>query len=185
VSLVRVNIQELADILGVTRPTITAWIDDGLPYAEAGSKGKPWKFETEDAVKWWAEHKFRRPRKATVPGGDPFEDSDGVESMEAAERRKMIAAADKAELELAKSAGLVVEIAEVATAVAEMHSRVRARLLSIGNQVRVRARAFLAGDREAEEQIVTSVESVISEAMEQIRDDVFAPGGEGDGGDGA
>jgi phage terminase Nu1 subunit (DNA packaging protein) len=178
---VRVNIQELADILGVTRPTITAWIDDGLPYAEAGSKGKPWKFETEDALKWWAEHKFRHSRKART-GADPFTDEDGSESMEAAERRKMVAQADKAELELGKAAGMVVEVAEVATAVAEMHSKVRARLLSIGNQVRVRARAFLGGDREAEEQIVGAVETVILEALEEVRDDVFAPGGEGDDG---
>jgi phage terminase Nu1 subunit (DNA packaging protein) len=182
---VLVNIQELSDIIGVTRPTIVAWIDDGMPYAEAGSKGKPWKFRTEEALPWWAENKFRRPRKATVPGGDPFNDEDGVESMDAAERRKMIAVADKAELELAKAAGLVVEVAEVATAVAEMHAKVRARLLSIGNQVRVRARAFLGGDREAEEQIVGAVEAVILEAMEQVRDDVFAPGGEGGDGDGA
>jgi phage terminase Nu1 subunit (DNA packaging protein) len=181
---VRVNIQELADILGVTRPTITAWIDDGLPYAEAGSKGKPWKFETEDAVKWWAEHKFRRARSAK-PGSDPFDESgEGVESFDAAERRKMIAVADKAELELAKAAGMVVEVAEVTQAVAEMHSKVRARLLSIGNQVRVRARAFLAGDREAEEQIVGAAEAVILEALEEVRDDVFAPGGESDDGGG-
>jgi phage terminase Nu1 subunit (DNA packaging protein) len=174
----RVNIQELADIIGVSRPTITSWIDDGLPYAVAGSKGKPWQFDTADALPWWAENKHRR-RSRPLPGHDPFADpGEGPETIEEAERRKMVANADKAELELAKAAGLVVEIAEVAQVTSEMHARIRTRLLGIGNQIRMQVRAFLGGDRAAEEQVVAAAEGVIADAMAEIRDDVFAEEGE-------
>lgn len=170
----RVNIQELADLIGVTRPTITSWIDDGLPYAVAGSKGKPWQFETADALPWWAENKFRRKARGPLPGSDPFAEGEGPETYEDAERRKMVANADKAELELAKAAGLVVEIADVAQITSEMHTRIRTRLLGIGNQIRMQVRAFLGGDRAAEEQVVAAAEGVIADAMAEIRDDVFA-----------
>jgi phage terminase Nu1 subunit (DNA packaging protein) len=90
----------------------------------------------------------------------------------------MVANADKAELELAKAAGLVVEIAEVAQVTSEMHARIRTRLLGIGNQIRMQVRAFLGGDRAAEEQVVAAAEGVIADAMAEIRDDVFAEEGE-------
>lgn len=169
----KVNRTELAEILGVSMPTVTAWMGDGLPYVEGGGKGKPFVFETTDVLPWWAENKWRRPRQA-APAGDPFTDpGDMPESYDEAERRKMVANADKAELELAKSAGRVVEIDDVSAAIAEMHVRVRTRLLGIGNKVRVRATAYFGGDKAAEEQIVAAVEEVVTDAMAEIRDNPF------------
>lgn len=168
-----VNRTELAEILGVSMPTITSWLGDGLPYVSGGGKGKPWTFETADVLPWWAEHKFRRPRNAPA-ATDPFTDpADMPESFDEAERRKMVANADKAELELAKAAGRVVEIEDVAGAIAEMHVRVRTRLLGIGNKVRVRVNAYFGGDKAAEEQVVAAVEEVIGDAMAEIRDNPF------------
>lgn len=170
----RCNIQELAEIVGVTRPTITNWIDDGLPYVSAGSKGKPWVFETTDVLPWWAENKFRRKARGPVPGTDPFAEGEGPESYEEAERRKMIANADKAELELAKAAGRVVEITDVTSIIAEMHVRVRTRLLGMSNQIRMQVRSYLGGDRAAEEQIVGAADGVVADALAEIRDDAFS-----------
>lgn len=170
----RVNRTELAECIGVSMPTITSWIGEGMPYVEGGGKGKPFVFETTEAIEWWAENKRRRKSRAPVPGSDPFaEGADGRESIEEAERRKLIAQADKAELELAKSAGRVVEIDDVAAAIAEMHVTVRTRLLGLGNKVRVRVSAFFGGDKSAEEQVVAVVEEVVADAMAEIRDDPF------------
>lgn len=163
-------------------PTVTAWLGEGMPYVEGGGKGKPFVFETADVLPWWAENKFRRKR-SPAPGADPFaEAGDAPETYEEAERRKMVANADKAELELAKLAGKVVEIVDVQAAIAEMHVTVRTRLLGIGNKVRTRVSAFFGGDKAAEEQVVGTVEEVIADAMAEIRDDPFGEGAAGDAG---
>jgi phage terminase Nu1 subunit (DNA packaging protein) len=159
--------------MGISMPTVTAWMGDGMPYVEGGGKGKPFTFETTDCLQWWAENKFRRKQRGPAAGGDPFEEGDGRETIDEAERRKMIANADKAELELAKAAGRVVLIEDVAAIIAEMHVRVRTRLLGIGNQARLQVRSLLGGDREAEERVVKSVEDVVSDAMAELRDDPF------------
>jgi phage terminase Nu1 subunit (DNA packaging protein) len=166
------NIAELAEMFGVSRPTISAWTNDGMPAVAIGAKGKPWIYESVDCIAWWAENKFRSKRRAPVPGSDPFAEGDGEgrESIEEAERRKMIAQADKAELELAKSARLVVPISEVAAVVAEENSRVRSRLLGIPNEVRMKVRSFFGGDRALEEEIVGGVESTILDAMTEVRE---------------
>jgi phage terminase Nu1 subunit (DNA packaging protein) len=175
----RVNRTELAEIIGKSMPTITAWMGEGMPFVEGGGKGKPFVFETVDCIEWAIDvGKFRR-RSKVAPGADPFADpADQPESYEEAERRKMVANADKAELELAKLAGKVVEIDDVAAAIADMHVTVRTRLLGLGNKVRVRVSAFFGGDKAAEEQVVAAVEEVVSDAMAEIRDDPFA-GAEG------
>jgi phage terminase Nu1 subunit (DNA packaging protein) len=169
----RANIQELAEIFEVSRPTVVSWIDAGMPYAVAGSKAKPWVFDVKPCIDWWAENKFARSRSVTpIDGREPYEE---------AERREKIAKADKAELELAKAANLVVLIEDVTTLIAEMHVRVRTRLLSISNQVRVQARSFFGDDRAAEEQIVSTVERIVRDAMTEIRDDPFADDSAGGG----
>lgn len=169
----RVNIQELAAIFGVSRPTIVSWIDQGMPFEVAGSKATPWQFSTEDVLPWWAENRWRRA-PTTAP-------ADGSESYEEAERREKIAKADKAELELAKAAGLVVEVSEVTGALAGMHANVRNRLLGIPNHVRTQARSFFGEDRAAEEQVVGTVDRIIAEAMAEICDDPFGDGSAGGG----
>lgn len=171
----RVNRTELAEIIGVSMPTITAWMGETppLPYVEGGGKGKPFVFDSADCIEWWAENKRRRKR-VPIPGTDPFaEGTDAPESYDEAERRKMVANADKAELELAKAAGKVVEIDDVAAAVADMNVTVRTRLLGLGNKVRVRVSSLFGGDKAAEEQVVAVVEEVVADAMAEIRDDPF------------
>lgn len=168
----KVNRTELAEILGISMPTVTAWMGDGLPYEQGGGKGKPFVFDSVACIEWWAENKRRRPR--SDPATDPFADpGEATESYEQAERRKMVANADKAELDLAKSAERVVEIADVAAVIAEMHVKVRTRLLGIGNKVRTRVSAYFGGDRAAQEQIVSAVEEVVADAIAEIRDNPF------------
>jgi phage terminase Nu1 subunit (DNA packaging protein) len=171
---VRVNIAELGDILDVSRPTITAWTNDGMPYAVAGGKGKQWQYDVAPCLEWWADNKYRPKRRGPAAGSDPFaEEGEGLESIEQAERRKMVAQADRAELDLAKNAGRVALIEDVSGVIAEMHTRVKTKLLGVGNQVRMHARAFFGEDRDAEEQVVVAVEDVITDCLTELRDDPF------------
>lgn len=172
----RANIAEIAEILDITRPTVSAWTDEGMPYVQKGSKGIPWTYDVKECIDWYAENKFRRSKRH--PGKNPFaEPGDGVETIEEADRRKTVAQADKAELELAKAAKLVVPIEEVVRVTAEEHARVRAKLLAIPNSVRMQVRSYFGGDRELEEKIVGGVEQSIFDAMADIREPVEAEEG--------
>ena len=169
------NLATLAEIFGVARSTITNWQVDGLPAVEEGTNGKAWVFDTAEVVVWWAENKSRRRQRSETP--------DGVESYEDAERRKMVAAADRAELELAKGAGRVVLIEDVAAIITEMHVRVRTRLTGIGTSVRIQAKSLFSGDRQAEERVVKAVEDIVGDAIAELRDDPFASGDDDSGAD--
>jgi|GEM_PF-4411044 len=48
----KVNMADLADIIGVSLPTIRSWLKKGLPYDQAGSNGKEWIFDTPNAIQW-------------------------------------------------------------------------------------------------------------------------------------
>jgi phage terminase Nu1 subunit (DNA packaging protein) len=172
---VRVNRRQLADVLGITLPTVTAWANAGMPAVVAGSKGVEWVFETADCVSWYAEHKFKR---AQAPIDDPFEPGKKAETIEEASRRKEIAHADRAEVMVAKEAGRLVPIEEIAVVVMEENARVRARVLTIPNEIRPKVLTFLQNDRKAAEQLISDVESVVLEALAEIRS--WAPEAEAD-----
>lgn len=178
----RVNRQQLADILGITKPTISAWIDDGLPWVEQGSKGKEWVFETKEVIAWYAEckHKERDGRaRAQKVKDNPFTKPDMGnigETIEEANLRKEAALADKHELAAAKEAGMLVPIDEVEAIVVEEHTRVRTRILALPNELRPLLLTHLKNDRKAVEACVRKAEETIHEALEEIR--TYA--GEGD-----
>jgi hypothetical protein len=89
-------------------------------------------------------------------GADPFADpADRPETVEEASRRKEIAHADRAEIMVAKEAGLLVPIEEVAAVVAEENARARTRILAIPNELRPKVLTFLQNDRKAAEQLLT------------------------------
>lgn len=166
----RVNRRQLADILGITQPTVTAWCDQGMPSLVQGSKGVEWAFETKDCIDWFARNKVKQRERGPAPGEDPFAETGvGRETVEEASRRKEIAHADRAEIMVAKEATLLVPIDEVAAVVAEENARARTRILSIPNEIRPKVLTFLQNDRRAAEQLLTDVEDVIKEAMAEIR----------------
>lgn len=166
----RVNRGQLAKILGKSLPTISAWASEGMPFVKEGGKSGEWEFDTTEVIPWFAENKLRAKGKPANRGRNPFgEEDESVETIEEAERRKMIANADKAEVQVAKEAGILVPISEVVGVVAEEHARVRARLLTIPNEMRPNVMTFLAHDREAGEQLLAAAEETILEALTEIR----------------
>lgn len=173
----RVNRGQLADILGISHPTVTAWVREGMPYTREGSRSAEWEFETRPAIEWMAANKLSLKDKRLAKGkSGAGADDDAPETIEEAERRKMVANADKAEVQVAKEAGILVPISEVANVVAEEHARVRARLLTIPNESRPAVSTYLAEDREAAEQLLAAIEETILEALSEIRS--WAPGAE-------
>ena len=165
----RVNRAQLADIFGVSLPTVTAWHREGMPAVQEGRKGKEWVFDTVDCLEWYFRRKFK-PQAASIRHGDPFADpSDAPETIEQAQLRKESALADKHELAAAKEAGLLVPVDEVAAIVAEENARVRARLLGIPNELRPLLLTHLGNDRKAAEQCVSRAEAIIHEALAEVQ----------------
>lgn len=162
----RCNRRQLSDILRISMPTVTTWVGEGMPFVREGSKSAEWEFETRDCIEWMAANKLKARAKAKSGDDEPAE---GHETIEEAERRKMVANADKAEVQVAKEAGILVPISEVASVVAEEHARVRARLLTIPNELRPAVLTFLAHDRPAAEQLLAAAEETILEALTEIR----------------
>ena len=86
----QVTRQALADVFGVSLPTIDAWVRKGCPFVEKGGRGQEWQFNTAQVSKWLRD---RDVEEAT--GGIP----DDFETLKC---RKMLADAQLAELELAQ-----------------------------------------------------------------------------------
>lgn len=171
----RVNRQSLSEILGISKPTITAWLDDGLPFTVQGSKGKEWEFETSEVIEWYAAHKFKRrdgrAKSGSDPKTNPFADLNGIEAetIDQANLRKESALADKHEIAAAKEAGTLVPIEDVAAIVLEENARAKSRLMSIPNELRPVLLTHLKNDRKATEQCVARVEEVIVEALSEVQ----------------
>ena len=48
----QVTRQALADVFGVSLPTIDAWVRKGCPFVEKGGRGQEWQFNTAQVSKW-------------------------------------------------------------------------------------------------------------------------------------
>ena len=55
-----VNLEQLADILCVSLPTLRALIKKGMPYLKEGSKGVPWEFESAECINWYIEYSLAK-----------------------------------------------------------------------------------------------------------------------------
>lgn len=48
----KVNRKQLADVFGVSLPTIDAWVASGCPFDQRGGRGVEWAFDTADVMRW-------------------------------------------------------------------------------------------------------------------------------------
>ena len=119
-----VNRQQLADILGVTLPTVDARVAKGLPYKTKGKEGKSYEFETKDVIAWMLEQAKEKSSQ-----------SESHDSYNEARRRKMNAEADLTELELAQKAGLVVLVEDSIEAIADAVTTLRTQCLNLPRRV--------------------------------------------------
>ena len=114
-----VNRNELADIHGVSLPTVDAWVRQGCPIEKRGSRGVQAEFDTAKVSKW------RLDRAVADATGDKQQDADEID------RRTKRAKMRQAELELAKEMGLVAPIAEFQRVQAARAAMVRQNVMNV------------------------------------------------------
>src|SRR5262245_38909349 len=56
---------ELAELLGVSRQTITAWQDEGLPFEASGVPGEPGRYDTAVVLRWAFRRELAKSRPAS------------------------------------------------------------------------------------------------------------------------
>lgn len=160
-----VNRQELADIFGYSLPTISAWVENGMPVKSHGGRGKQFEFDTEDVLKWLLARE-RAERKAHTAatlkeGGEEI-------TIDKARLRNEIAKAKLSELELANKMELVRPIDMVAKVLSNEIANARARLLGITSKLRP-AIQLEVGAPEGTKKLVNEVERLILEALNEIK----------------
>ena len=114
-----VNRTQLADVFGVSMPTVDAWVRAGCPVVQRGTRGVEWKFDTADVAKW------RQERAVNDATGDKQQDANEIE------RRTKLAKMRQAELEVAKAMGLVAEIADFERVQSARAAVIRQNLLNV------------------------------------------------------
>ena len=115
----QVTRQALADVFGVSLPTIDAWVRKGCPFVEKGGRGQEWQFNTAQVSKWLRD---RDVEEAT--GGIP-------DDMDELKLRKQKAETELAELELAEKRGEVALIAEFERAQSMVFAAIRANIMNV------------------------------------------------------
>lgn len=160
-----VNRQELADIFGYSLPTISAWVENGMPVKSHGGRGKQFEFDTEDVLKWLLARE-RAERKAHTAatlkeGGEEI-------TIDKARLRNEIAKAKLSELELATKMELVRPIQMIVKVLSNEIANARARLLGIPSKLRP-AIQLEVGAPEGTKKLVNEVERLILEALNEIK----------------
>ncbi|WP_232017734.1 terminase small subunit [Cereibacter sphaeroides] len=114
---------DLAQLFGVSVPTVQNWVRNGCPFVERGGKSKAWTFNTAE-VAAWREQRVR-------------DDASGVASASEAElrRRKLAAETGTAELDYARARAEVAPVEQFEKALVKVFAEVRAQLRVIPSRV--------------------------------------------------
>ena len=122
-----VNQKKLAAFLDRDRTTIGKWIEAGMPYVVKANRdiGQEWIFDTAEVVRW-------REQRAAADvadklGGTP----EGATSEEEAKRRRQVAQAVVAELDMLERLRAVVPIDDVLDLWSKDYAEVRAKCMSL------------------------------------------------------
>lgn len=163
----RVNRAELADVFGVSLPTVDAWVRDGCPFAEKGAKGREWAFETADVHRWLVDRAV-----ADVAAG--YEGEIGVITADEAKRRKAVADAVVAEIKADEALNEVVNRHEAAADVAGFCISLRTGLSNAVAKIAGRAAAMTGAP-----EIQAMAEKEINQAFDAARDELVKAWGAG------
>ncbi|MGE5546490.1 MAG: terminase small subunit [Solirubrobacterales bacterium] len=148
-----VNRSELAEILGKSLPTISAWVARaGFPVIEEGRQGKEWKFDTAQVIDW-----IEQQAVANVIG-----DAAKID-YEEARRRKMVAEATLAEIEVDRLSATVAPVDDIVAMVGMQFANVRTRLLAIPSNC---AMALARARKPAEASAI--VQEAVIDAMSEL-----------------
>lgn len=115
----KVNRTQLAEVFGVSMPTVDGWVRAGCPVLQRGSRGVEWAFDTAAVAKW------REDRAVTDATGDTQQDEAEIDRR--TKRAKML----QAELELAKARGEVAPVREAERLWAAKMAIIRQNILNV------------------------------------------------------
>ncbi|MEC7509917.1 MAG: terminase small subunit [Pseudomonadota bacterium] len=118
--MAQVNRAELAEILGVSLPTITSKVSKGMPFEQRGGRGREWSFDTAAVFEWEKEQAIIN---AT---GDLSSVTD-----DELKRRKLAAETMLVELEAGKKRGDLIPREEIEKMLVNLVLDTKARLLLV------------------------------------------------------
>lgn len=121
-----VSVKQCAMLLNRDRNTIQKWLDQGCPFVTKADRdrGIAWELDIADVVKWLEE---RAAKSVAEKFGDPNDKT----SKEEADRRKAVAGAVVAELEMIERLKSVVPVSSVLELWAKDHGEIKAKVMSI------------------------------------------------------
>ena len=147
-----VNQAELSNLFGVTTNTIRAWERQGMPVVQRGRPGHQARYSPRDAIRW------REDRARLAASGDL-----SAVDMAEARRRKLVAEAASAEIDLDVKRGAVVEYEIVIEEVGRSLDACRARLLSLGGTLAPLVAIEADGAR-----CKQLIDNAVNEALEEL-----------------
>lgn len=142
---------ELADIFGVTPPTVDRWVSQGCPVAKEGGRGRAYEFNTAD-VREWRDQVIRDDARST-------EQASKSELL----RRELAAKTELAELKLAKEKQLVAPVKDMLRAMTLANAKVRASLRTLSDRIP----RMIVGDTD-EARIKAVLKSEIDQALKSL-----------------
>lgn len=160
-----VDKQGLAVALGISLPTVSVRVREGMPCLQEGGRGKPWQFDLAECVQW---HTDRAVEKAVGVTDDGFSRAD---------LQKAILVEDLKMKRVASATAMreVCLVEEVERAVATAFIEVRQAVLALPERVALR---LLGADSEMEikeileEEIDLTLRSLAEEELiEEVMDD--------------
>lgn len=151
--------QELADLFGVSGPTIDSWMRAGAPYITQGSKGVSWEINTAEISEWLVN---RAVDEAT---GKVQADDATIE------RRMKTAKMLRQELTLEKEKGVVAPIDEMEQALTVVFAEMRAAMRIIPGRVY----SALVGETD-ETRFKSVIQSEIDNALRNLSGDSVLKG---------
>jgi len=118
------NRAEVAELLGLSLPSVDTRIRKGMPYISKGGRGKEWIFSSPAVVEWEKKQAIHN-----AIGDTALVDSDELK------QRKLAAETTIAEIEAAKARGEVVEIDVVAKIITDDYITLKQRMRQIAQRV--------------------------------------------------
>lgn len=158
-----VNRAELAELFGVSLPTVDSWLRDGCPYAVQGAKGREWGFETGTVHRWLVD-------RAVGDVAAAYEGEIGTVTAEEAKRRKAVADAVVAEIAADQALDDVVNRHDAADDVASFCIALRAGLSNACAKLAGRA-ATMTSAPEIQELAETEINRAFDTAHAELASD--------------
>jgi len=114
-----VSRNRIAEICGVSAPTVDHWVITGAPFVTRGGRGKPWAFNTSDVIAWRVEKAAQE-----ASGASPADERE-------LKLRRLKAQTELDELELAKARGEVAPLEQFTRAMEMAFAEVRAGMRAV------------------------------------------------------